>query len=267
MNTATQKDATFALAQLDLALLQLSNNRPQEAATAIRAALDHVYRLPERLQFIVKANYYGFAGDVPKSMALIEMWADLYPEDPLALLNLVMALTNRGDWEGALETLRRMYALDPRNAGLLQRIATNHRRLGNADEALETLQEYVALVPDDSEGLAELAELYQARGDHDTAGEKLDQALLLEPGRPELVRRMASIHLATGRFTDARAGFEKALALARTPRERAAANAELQEYHEFRGEMAQAIAAMNAWVAEASTFLSTVDMAISGIEA
>ena len=266
LNTATQDDPTFALAQLDLALLQLSNNRPQEATAAIRAALDHVYRLPERLQFIVKANYYSFAGDVPRAMALLEMWADLYPEDPLALGNLVAALTNRGDWQGVLETLRRMYALDPRNAGLLKRIATSHRRLGNADEAAETLQEYVDLVPDDAEGLAELAELYQARGDHATAREELDQALLLEPGRPELVRQMASIHLATGRFTDARAGFEKALALARTARERAASHAELQGYHEFRGEMAKATAAMDARVSEASTIRSTVDIAVSRVE-
>ncbi len=266
LNTATRNDPTFALAQLDLALLLVNNNRLQEGAAAIQAALDHVYRLPERLQFIVKANYYSFTGEVPRAMALLEMWADLYPEDPMALRNLVGALTNRGDWEGVLETLRRMYELDPRNAGLLKRIATNHRRLGNADEALETLQEYVDLVPDDYEGHAELAELHQARGDHDTAREKLDQALLLEPGRPELVRRMASIHLATGRFTDVRAGFEEALALARTPRERAAAHAGLQGYHELRGEMAQAIAAMDARVAEASTFLSIVDMALSRVE-
>ena len=100
LNTVTQNDPTFALAQLDLALLLMNNNRPQEAAAAIRAALDHVYRLPERLQFIVKANYYSFAGDVPRAMALLEMRADLYPEDPMALGNLVGALTNRGDWEG-----------------------------------------------------------------------------------------------------------------------------------------------------------------------
>ena len=266
LNMATRNDPTFALAQLDLALLLLNNNRPQEAAAAIRAALDHVYRLPERLGFIVKANYYSFSGDMPRAMALLEMWADLYPEDPFALRNLVTALTNRGDWEGVLETLRRIYALNPRNAGLLKRMATNLRRLGDTDEALGTLQEYVDLVPDDHEGLTELAELYRARGDHDTAREKLDQALLLEPGRSELARRLASIHLATGRFADARGGFEEALALARTPRERAAAHAGLQDYHEFRGEMAQAIAAMESLVAEASTFRSTVEMALARVE-
>ena len=165
LNTATRNDPTFALAQLDLALLLVSNNRPQEAAAAIRAALDHVYRLPERLQFIVKANYYGFAGDVPRAMALLEMWADLYPEDPLALGNLVGALTNRGDWEGVLETLRRMYALDPRGE-MAQAIAAMDARVSEASTFRSTVEIAVSRVED--------VNTYIAAGRRDAAGALFD---------------------------------------------------------------------------------------------
>ncbi len=56
---------------------------------------------------------------------------------------------------------------------------------------------------------------------------------------------------------------ERALSLARTPRERAAAHAGLRGYYEFRGEMASAVDAMKARVAELSTYVAPLILAQS----
>ena len=263
LTNATSIDPTFAYAQWALGVTLRNNNQPQEGADALRAALDHSYRLPERIQFVVKAFYYSTTDQFSRVRAVIEMWAELYPEDVLALTNLAGIQREMGDIEGALATLRTLYALNPRNADYLKRIAAIHRQLGNTVEALATLQQYVERFPEDYTGYTGLAEVYRSAGEYDHARENLDRAILLEPDSVDVVRALARIDMSVGRFTEARAGYERALALARTPRERAAGHAALRDYHELRGEMARAVDAMNARVAEMSTFLSPLVLAQS----
>ena len=258
---ATTIDPTFAAAQGLFAQLLLAGNRPQEAAAASRAALDHVYRLPERLQFEVKWTHYLITNQPARAWAVIEMWAELYPEDPDALRGLVEVQENRGDREGMLATLRRMYELDNRNADILKRIAEVREELGDDEAALATLQRYARMFPADYTSYTGLAALHRRMGRHEVAREHFEQALLIEPDRPGILGRMAALDLEVGRFADARAGYERALALARTPQERAAAHDGLQRYHAFRGEMKDATAAMNDRAAELAGYMTPVQLA------
>ena len=261
LREATSIDPTFAYAQSQLGIALRLNNQPEEAAAAIRAALDHSYRLPERIEFLVKSQYYAATEQLPKAWALIEMWAELYPEDPIALTYLVAAQRERGELEGVLATLQTLYALAPRNADYLKRIGAIHGQLGHREEALATLNQYVEQFPDDYTGYTALAQHHQRGGDYERAREQLDRAMLLEPDRFDVVRAMARVNLNVGRFTDARAGYQRALSLARTPQERAAGHAALRGYHEFRGEMASAVEAMHDWLAEYSTFATPLILA------
>ena len=210
LRNATSMDATFACAQWRLGVALRDNNQPQEARAALRAALDHSYRLPERIQ--------------------------------------------------TLETLRE---LTPRNASHLKRLAAIHRQLGNTTEALATLGQYVKQFPEDYTGYTALAAVYRSAGEYGHARENLDRAMLMEPDSVDVVRALARVDLNVGRFTDARAGYERALSLARTPGERAAGHAGLRDYYGFRGEMTSAIDAMQARVAEMSTYVSPLLLAQS----
>ena len=263
LRDATSIDPTFAYAQWAFGFTLRNSNQPQEAGAALRAALDHSYRLPERVQFVVKAIYYSTTDQPSRVWAVIEMWAELYPEDVLALNNLAGVRQEMGDLEGTLETLQTLRELAPRNADYLKRIAAIHRQLGNTGEALATLGLYVERFPEDYTGYTALAEVYRSAGEYSHARENLDRALLMEPDSVDVVRALARVDLNVGRFTDARAGYERALSLARTPRERAAAHAGLRDYHEFRGEMASAVDAMKARVAELSTYVAPLILAQS----
>ena len=261
LSAAATIDPTFAAAQGLYAQLLLNSNRPQEAAAASRAALDHSYRLPERLQFQVKSTHYLVTNQPSRGWAVLEMWAELYPEDPQALAGLLAVQSARGDNAGMLGTLLRIRELDPGDADLLKQIARVHERLGDEEAALATLQEYTRMFPADYTSYTELAALHRRLGRHDIARENLEQALLIEPDRPEIVRALAEIDLQVGRFADARAGYERALTLARTPQERADGHDGLRRYHAFRGEMEDAIAAMNARAAEAARYMTRVQFA------
>lgn len=258
---ATTIDPTFAAAQVLFAQLLLASNRPEEAVEASRAALDHAYRLPERLQFEVKWTHYLITNQPSRAWAVIEMWAELYPEDPSALGGLLDVQENRGDREGMLATLLRMYELDNRNADILKRIAEVQEGLGNGDAALATLQRYARMFPADYTSYTGLAALHRRLGQHEVARENLEQALLIEPDRPEILGRMASLDREVGRFADARAGYDRALALARAPQERAAAHDGLRRYHAFRGEMEDAVAAMNDRAAQLTGYMTPVQLA------
>ena len=241
MRAATTLDPTFTLAQHQLAATLLLSNRPGEAVPAIQAAMEHLYRLPERSQFVVKSDYYFFTQQTEKAWAVIDMWVELHPEDPLALRNHALVQTVRGDFEGLIGTLERLYRLNPAERSLLTQIADLHVELGNEDEAAAALARYVEQFPDDYTGYVSLAGLERGRGAHEAARAHLERAIILEPVRPELASHLARIDLEVGRFDDALAGHERALDLARGALQRAEALEDLTGYYRFRGQMEEAI--------------------------
>ena len=93
LEQAVAADPTFTLAQYTLSLAMLYSNRSAEAVAPIQAALMNSYRLPERAQFGLKADYYSITGDLDKTWAVVEMWAELYPQDLLALQALYAVQT------------------------------------------------------------------------------------------------------------------------------------------------------------------------------
>ncbi len=233
----------------------LSNGRTDEALVALQAAMANLYRIPERHRFIVKAEYYFVAQDVARAAAVIDMWAELHPEDAQALRYRLIVHRITGDTEAKLATLATLQRLDPRDGGVLKEIAAAQEELGNEEAALATLAQYMERFPDDETGYASLAGLRRRRGEHDDARANLERAILIEPLAPGLVGALASLDLHTGNFDEARAGYERAIELARTPAERADALEGLKHYHRFRGETAEAIRVADAWLEEASSAL------------
>ncbi len=241
VRAATELDPTFTLAQHQLAVMLLASNRPAEAAPAIQAAVDHLYRLPERFHFLVKSDYYFLTQQPEKAWAVVEMWVELHPEDPNALRNYSFVQLLRGDLEELIRTLERLYRVSPAEHSLLRQIADAQLELGRQDEARETLARYVERFPEDHTGYVALAGLERRRGAHDAAREYLERAIIIEPVRPELASQLASLDLVVGRFAEALAGHERALDLARGALQRAEALEGMVAYYRFRGQMEGAI--------------------------
>ena len=87
LEAAVAEDPTFANAQSGLANLYMYTNRASEMTGPLQAAMDHLYRLPERARFVIKSNYYFLVRqDTDKAMAALDMWADLFPDDIQACL-------------------------------------------------------------------------------------------------------------------------------------------------------------------------------------
>ncbi len=252
LRSATARDPTFSAAQFMLYLLLLNGNRFEEAMVPLETAMANLYRLPERLRFVAKAEFYFLTQDVARGTAVVDMWVELHPFDAQAFRYRLIVQQGRGDSEGSLETLTRLHELDPRDGGVLMEIADVREDLGDDGGARDALTEYVGSFPDDVPGYVRLARLQRRLGQHEDARASLDRAILIDPLSAQVVRELATLDLHVGNFDDARAGYARALDLARTSLERADVLDGLKGYHLFRGEVSEAIRAAEAWVDEAS---------------
>lgn len=259
--TSTSLDPTFALAQYQYAMLLLADNRPEDAVDPIRKAVDNAYRLPERTSFRVRSDYYFITQQTERAWAVIEMWVELYPEDSIALQSYTGVQMIRGDWEGLIETLGKLYLLNPGDHLLLFEIADAYRRLGDDDAALDALERYLEQVPNDHTGYVEMARILERRGEHEEARSRVERALNLQPTLPELVVALATLDRETGRFDEAEAGYGRALGLAVTPAERAEVLDELKDYHRFRGQIDEAIRTAGRWLEDAAMVWAPVEIA------
>ena len=249
---ATDLDRTFAMAWYLLSVVYLDDNRTEESVAAMEAAIEHLYRLPERFRLEVEADHYFLTEQPERGAAVIETWVALHPEDPVALDYYSLMQTMRGDWKGLIRTLETRYRLNPTNHSLLKSLAEAHEHAGDRDLALAALERYAGRMPADYTGHVDLARMHRRMGALGIALEHLERAITVDPLNPNAVGELASLDLDLGRFDAALAGYERAGELARTPRQRAAALDGLKAYYRFRGQMEDAIRTAEAWRAEAS---------------
>ena len=251
LTTATTLDPTFTVAQHALSrLLERSGEDETAAIAPLRAAMDNLYRMPERYGFEVKADYYRLVNEMDRAAAVVEMWVELYPNDLDALRARMNWQQSAGDWESVLATVATMQRLDPLDGGLLLETAEAHEELGNDDQAVAALTEYVDRFPGSTFGYYRLSEHHRRRGEHDEARRQLERATLMHPLASEFAADLAEVDLDVGRFGEARTGYERSLELARTPWQRAWALHGLRDYHHRRGEMAEALRAIETRLEE-----------------
>ena len=260
LQAAVALDPTFTLAQHSLAAVLILSNRGAEAVAPIQSALANVYRLPERAQFGVKADYYFITQDVERAWAVVDMWAELYPEDLLALQTLASVQLVRNQRVEAIETLERIYAINSGMADVLKQIAQLHASLGNFAAARDALQRYGDRFPDDFSGLSSLAGIEISMGDFDAARMHLDRALLLDPANTELMIQSARLDHRVGNFAAAETGLSAALAAAASPSARVSAWMALHSYYRIQGQTKAALDALEQGLAEAASLVTPVQL-------
>jgi tetratricopeptide (TPR) repeat protein len=254
LEDAIAADSTFAFASFQLFVVYAYQNRGQEGLRPLQAAVDRIYRLPERMRNQVKANYYEMRQEPQKMYAVIEMNAELFPGDVQALAALAQVQMLRGQRREAIETARRILEADPSQHDYLRALAEMHQGLGQFDEALEYYAEYRRLNPNDRRGLIGTGDVQQSLGRFDAAREAYEQVSLLDPGNVEAALRTADLQATIGEFDRARATYEATLQAARNSSDSAKVLDALAGYHFRRGRMAEGIRLRErAWVEAAKT--------------
>ena len=114
-------------------------------------------------------------------------------------------------YEDALKSYEVVSASDPEDYDLLSRIASIHKKLGNAPKMIETLKRMVALRPEDLESVSQVAEWYLNAEELGRAKEWIDRGLKLNADDGRLLVLNGDYYLSSGQEDLGIAEYEKAL--------------------------------------------------------
>jgi len=165
-------DPQFAVAYMGLGICYSNLGEKALARQNLQKAYALANRVSERERLHITAQYYEDAsGELDKAQQTFLIWAQLYPRDYLAHLNLGVVDTELGDCAGAATATRQSVVLKPRPIGYSNLIG-NYLCLERPDEAQAVYQEAVDRKFDNS--FLHQQHYYLAFSQHDTGAMKAE---------------------------------------------------------------------------------------------
>jgi len=238
---AVELDPAFAEAQYALAQVNLFAGRTAEAVAPIQAAMDNLYRLPERMQFMVKSDYYFINQQAPRAFAVLDMWVEVFPEDLSAHQARAQVQLVRDDRAGAIQSLQTVLALDEGQLQTLQQIGALQQADGDFAGALASFERYTEAFPEDHRGRLSLGDLHAVQGQLADAAAQYEQALTLKPGDVTTQLKLAEVAAYGERWAEADAELARAEQAARTPQDRSQVHSAWARRLALRGQMRAAL--------------------------
>jgi len=234
MESAVEADPTFAMAQTELAFSYLLSNRREEANAAIDAAVQHLYRLPERYQLVVRAmKQWLFDQDAEKALNTAKYWGELYPDDVQAHQTLADLYLTRAERGEAIAELEIVLELDPTQYDHLLTIGNLYAVQRQYEQALAYFQRYADQFPDDYRSYTSPASVHRIMGEHDRARAAYERAMVVDPGEASIPLQLAGLETDLGNFDEAAELRDQSLTASKSPQDRFAVY-ELDESWHYR---------------------------------
>ena len=259
---AVEEDPTFAWAQADLAFNYFVLNRPEEAATAMQAAQQHLYKLPERAQLQIRTfDYLLFQQKPEQAFKTAKYWVELYPQDIEGRGLLADLLGARGQWEEQIAQLEAILSVDPTQYKRLQQIGRIYEEHAQYELALGYFERYAELFPSDDQSFVAIGELRRRTGEHELARSAFERALLIEPGEASVMARLLRLERDLGRFETAHEWADEALAASRGPEDRLEVYDFLETLYYRQGLFRRVEEAYPKLLAQAAEYMIPADVA------
>jgi len=207
-NAALELDTAFAEARTELALAYYLSGDIESARVSASDALRNGYRLSDASRFIIKANRYIFDGDYERGERVLDIWAQVQPNNTTAWQAIAQLAKIRGGEEGlekALGAYDQLLELSPDDYTIYRQKAGVEQQRGNFASAASHLQRYLEFVPDSGGAYVQLAGIYQAQGDLDAAQRALEDAAILSDNPVASELGLARIEVRRGLHDDAKA--------------------------------------------------------------
>ena len=259
---ALDLDSTFAMAAVDLMQTRLMTGDPQGAMSALVVANDHLYRLPERLQFTVRAAQHQLQQQPDRAIDVFETAAELYPDDVRPRLGLASLYPMFNREQDAIAALEDVLRIDPAQIEYLITIGQHHRALGHDDSAFAAYRRYVEAAPERADGPRAIGDLHAARGEHEQALGQYQRARSLDGNDVDVLLALANLSRDIGEFDDARRHLDAAMAAARSPEGRWRTHDARADLLSWLGRPREAHEASTLGIAEAARFQPPLVIAI-----
>jgi tetratricopeptide (TPR) repeat protein len=251
---AVTEDESFALANLLRYVVLMQASRSDEAEPALAQAMEHSYRLNERMQLQVKLSYYLLVQqDAEKAMAVATMWTELYPEDPEGHMRRAELLQLRSDLVGVIDELQQVIALDSTQYNLLRTIGLIYSARGVFDTARTYLEAYAERESSDPEAFLSLANVALLQADYDGARDLYDRAMLLDAQNALALKGLGDVATGEGDPAAAARHYADAIAAARTVGQRSAVYEAMADLLILQGRVDEALGYLRQyWAAQDS---------------
>ena len=237
---AARLDPTFAQAQFNLYKVSLLLG--EEDSGAIRAAMQYIYKVPERLQGVIKEIYYLWQGQPELAQSALQLDATLFPDDVVAHRRLAQFYLRVADYGRALSEFEIIFNLNPDDDLVLRDMAEAYSAMGQFSRALKHLERFAGSNPRDSDVLMETGSIYQLLGRTDRAAKMYDRASLLGHNQARVLTQQGRVLFQEGRYDTAIAVVRLSVELAQSPDVKFAALQLLEEFYSSLGRIAEAMA-------------------------
>jgi tetratricopeptide (TPR) repeat protein/tRNA A-37 threonylcarbamoyl transferase component Bud32/TolB-like protein len=258
LERAVEADSTFAWGNLILYELYVAANVRDKADPALRSAMQHIYKLPERMQFLLKAEYYEYTEDPEKLLGVIQMMVELYPDDIQARTILASVRRGRNERELAIAQYNKILEIDPSRTEFLQSTAALYQQMGEFDRAIDIFESYLEMHPNEADAYQALGSAYETQGKYDEARANYEKALVIEPSRVHVAVDIGDIESKLNNDKRALERWAEALELAETPQERARVHSSVRNFYSSRGQIEKSIEQLQLHWAEQAKFLPPV---------
>jgi serine/threonine protein kinase/tetratricopeptide (TPR) repeat protein len=238
---SVQEDPTFASVYYDMQVLYSLTNQREKREQAFQNLMEHLYKVPERLQYLYKSEYYHFKEDPEKQLAVVKMMVDLSPEDIAGHITLALLYTLRDQKEKALSEYERILELDPEQYDVLLSIGSYYKEKGEFREALKFYEQYAEQFPDDLKSFTVVGDLYRTLGDYEEAKSYYEKALLIEPEKLSVLLTLAQVESTLGNFQNAEKMYQDVLKISKNPQDKISAYSELSAFYEKRGQIQKSL--------------------------
>jgi tetratricopeptide (TPR) repeat protein len=255
---ATIEDSTFAWGHLTCYQVFQVTNVPDKADPAMRAAMQHSYRLPERMQFVLKASYYEHTQDPKKLLGVLQMWVELYPNDIEAREILAQVRMSRNERQLAIEQIETILEIDPSRTEFLQAIAGLYVDMGDFERGVQYYESYLEKDPADAEACHRLGTVYEIQGQYNEARKHYEKALVIDPNQAIVLVDLGDIESKLNNDQAALEKWDEALELAVTPQDRARIYRSVRNFHSSRGQIEKSIELLQMHWVEQAKFLPPV---------
>ena len=235
------EDPSFAFAYGFLHQVYLMLNMSEKREQTLELLMKYLYKLPENEQYDTKAMYHAMNGNPEKQLAILKMWAELYPDDLVPHEKLINYYWRKYEMDKVISEYERILELDPKQYYCIMEIGYIHQRTGEYETALKYYEEYANLFPDKYESFTVIGNLYKTMGDYIKAKSFFEKALTIEPEKISIMVKLANIESISGNYEKAFEQYYETLKLCKTPEDKVSIYGKLYALYELKGELNKSI--------------------------
>jgi eukaryotic-like serine/threonine-protein kinase len=142
---ALELDPNFALAYRALSVAYINLGQSTRATENLKKAFELRERVSEHEKYSISGRYYSdVTGELDKANHVYELWAETYPRDFLAPLNLGDDYMRLGEWEKSLQATEASLRLEPNSGVTNSNLAGAQFALHRFEEAKNTVEQAIA---------------------------------------------------------------------------------------------------------------------------